>query len=125
MLIALITILFLGGGLENAVLDYVGYIQGSIDEVVLDGERQSDAKATLKTMKQLTSAHAKSNEKAFVALFDEMSELDANGDAVNAIWDVYYQDVESYNEQMIDLRFQLRDSLTRAEWEAIFGGSPE
>ena len=125
MLIALITILFLGGGLENAVLDYVGYIQGSIDEDVLDGERQSDAKATLKTMKQLTSTHAKSNEKAFVALLDEMSELDGNSDAVNAIWDAYYQDVESYNEQMINLRFQLRDSLTRAEWEAIFGGSPE
>ena len=54
-----------------------------------------------------------------------MSSLDTNAVAIGVLWDDYYQDVENYNKQMIDLRFELRESLTRDEWEQIFSDSGE
>ena len=125
MIAALIAVLFLGGGIENAVLDYIGFMRGSVNEVVSDEERQAQAKTTLKDMKKLTSAYSKSNQKAFKTLLAEMSSLDTNAVAIGVLWDDYYQDVENYNKQMIDLRFELRESLTRDEWEQIFSDSGE
>ena len=119
MLIALITILLLGGG-DSAVLDFVSYMRDSVDEVVADDERRKDATATLKEMKKLTNTHLKANGKAFKALLGEVSELETDVAATEAIWSDYNRATESYNQQMIDLRFKLRDSLTRSEWERIF-----
>ena len=125
MLVALITILFLGGGIEDAVLDYVKYTRGNVKEIVADNERQSDAQATLKEMKKLTKDYAKSNRKTFKSLLSAMDSMDVEIDVVDSIWSDYAQSVDAYNGQMIDLRFRLRDSLTREEWQAIFANSSE
>jgi uncharacterized protein YnzC (UPF0291/DUF896 family) len=120
MLVALITILFLGGGIEDAVLDYVKYTRGNVKEIVADNERQSDAQATLKEMRKLTKDYAKSNRKTFKSLLSAIDSIDAEIDVVDSIWSDYAQSVDEYNAQMIDLRFRLRDSLTREEWQAVF-----
>jgi uncharacterized protein YnzC (UPF0291/DUF896 family) len=125
MLVALITILFLGGGIDDAVLDYVKYTRGNVKEIVADNERQSDAQATLKEMKKLTKDYAKSNRKTFKSLLSAMDTVDAETVVIDSIWSDYAESVDSYNAQMIDLRFELRDSLTREEWQAIFGESVE
>ena len=54
MIAALIAILLLGGGVENAVLDYVGFMRSSVDGVVVDEERRADVLATIQEMKKLT-----------------------------------------------------------------------
>ena len=125
MIAALIAILFLGGGVESSVLDYVAYMRGTVKEVVVDDERQTDARATVQAMEKLTSAHTKANEKAFKTLLAEMSELETNSKAVDVLWENHFAAVENYNEEMIDLRFELRHTLTREEWEQMFGGSSE
>lgn len=125
MIAALIAILFLGGGLDDAVLDYVAYARGSVGDIVTDEGRQADARATLKEMKKLTSAHSKSNQKIFKSLLARMSEFGTDTETVDALWDEYYEAVESYNARMIDLRFELRESLTREEWEEVFASSSE
>jgi hypothetical protein len=118
---ALIAILFLGGGVDSSVLDFVGHMRDSVDEVVVDAERRAEARATLKTMKKLTSANEKSNQKAFKALLAELSYSETDFDTVEALWGSYYESIEFYNEEMIDLRFELRDSLTEDEWQKVFG----
>ena len=121
MIAALIAILFLGGGVDSSVLDFVAYIRGSVDEVVVDESRRAEARTTLKDMKKLTSENLKANQKTFKGLLAELSESETNAEAVEALWENYYKSIESYNEQMIDLRFELRDSLTEDEWQQIFG----
>ena len=123
MIAALITILLLGGGIDSSVMDYVAYIRGSVKEVVVDDERQADARATVQAMKKLTSAHSKANQKAFKVLLAEMSEMETDVEAVDSLWENHFRAVEVYNEQMIELRFELRDTLTREEWEQVFNGS--
>jgi hypothetical protein len=125
MIAALIAILFLGGGIEDAVLDYVQYMRGTVKEVVADDERRADARATLNEMKKLTKAHSKSNQKTFKSLLRVMGEMGTEPETVDALWDDYFQTVDSYNERMIDLRFELRDTLTREEWEQMFADSSE
>ena len=125
MIAALIAILFLGGGVDNSVLDYIAYMRGSVKEVVVDDERQADARATVQAMKKLTSAHTKGNQKAFKALVAEMLAMETDVEAVDDLWEEHFRAVEAYNEQMIDLRFELRETLTREEWEQMFGGSNE
>lgn len=125
MIAALIAILFLGGGIEDAVLDDVQYMRGTVKEVVSDDERRADARATLNEMKKLTKAHSKSNQKTFKSLLGVMGEMGAESETVAALWEDYYQAVDSYNERMIDLRFELRDTLTREEWEQMFADSSE
>ena len=125
MIAALIAILFLGGGIEDAVLDYVQYMRGTVKEVVADDERRADARATLNEIKKLTKAHSKSNQKTFKSLLGVMGEMGTEPETVDALWDDYFQTVDSYNERMIDLRFELRDTLTREEWEQMFADSSE
>jgi hypothetical protein len=125
MLVALITNLFLGGGIEHAVLDYVKYIRGSVDDVVADEDRQSAAQATLREMGALTKEHTKANQKAFESLLSEIGEYDQDTGDTEPLWADYTQSVDAYNERMIDLRFELRDTLTRDEWAALFADNPE
>lgn len=120
MIAALIVILFLGGGIEDAVLDYAKYAKGAVKEVVVDDERRSAAVATLKEIQKLTKAQSRSNKQAFKSLLRMASDLDVDADAADALWEDYYLSVDSYNKRIIDLRFELRDSLTREEWNAVF-----
>lgn len=117
----MITISFLGGGVDSAVLDFVGYMQDSVDEVVVDDKRLAEARTTLRTMQKLTSTNQKANQKAFKTLLAELSDSETDFDTVEALWGSYYESIESYNKEMIDLRFELRGSLTEDEWQKVFG----
>ena len=125
MIAALITILILGGGVESAVLDYVKYIRGTVADVVADDDRKAEARSILDDAKKLTKDHARTNETAFESLLAETGSIDADVTTIESLWEDHHQAVKNYNEQMIDLRFRLRDTLTRDEWEALFAGPAE
>ena len=76
-------------------------------------------------MKKLTKGYAKSNQNTFKSLLSAMDTVDSETVVIDSIWSDYAESVDSYNAQMIDLRFELRDSLTREEWQAIFANSSE
>ena len=42
---------------------------------------------------------------------------------IDALWAEHYASVNRYNEDMIDLRFELKEHINREEWEAIFPGA--
>ena len=118
MLIALLTLLFLGGGSTNAVLTYIADSKPVIKETVADETRRAEALATLKAMKGVQQNHAKVVNKSIKALKKELAAgTDTN---TEAFWQDYFASKQVSDEQMIDLRFQLRDQLTREEWDTIF-----
>ena len=120
MLVALLTLLFLGGGGTNAVLAYIGDSRDAVKEVVMDEERQDAALDTLKAMKSRQKEHAKQVRSTIKALKRELKGPGSRSDLVAATWDAYFESQQASNADMIDLRFQLRDQLTREEWETIF-----
>ena len=123
MIAALIAILFLGGGIQDDVLNYVNDIRGSLSDVVDDDDRRAEAKTTLNQMKKITKQRSKSAESALKDLLVQMGDYESSEANIDAIWDGFFESVQAYNIEVIDLRFELKDSLTREEWEALFGSN--
>ena len=117
MLIALFTMLILGGG-DSGILNFIADTQDTVKVVMEKGDRQKEALSTLKAMKKRVSAHNKILKRTSADL-DKALSTDAD---IDAIWEAYFEQWDAYNNEMLDLRFQFRDQLTREEWQQIFGG---
>ena len=119
MLIALMTILFLGGG-TTGLLDFIGGIEDSIEFVMEKDDRRKGALATVKEMKKRTKARNKQVKKSRKELSKVLADPEATEADIDATWETFFAEVESHNADMLDLRFELRDRLTRDEWQQVF-----
>jgi spermidine synthase len=120
MLIALLTILFLGGG-GSGTLDFVAETKDTVKVVMEKDDRRKEALSTLKMMKKRATAHSKvikttSKDLGKALGSDEITDAD-----FDTIWYRYFAQRDSYNSDMLDLRFQLKDQMTREEWVQVFG----
>jgi hypothetical protein len=121
MLIVLITILLLGGS-ATGMLDFIADTQGTVKVVMESDDRRKEVLATLKETKKRTEAHNKmvkgtSKDMNTILSSDEVTEAD-----IDAIWQGYFASRADYNRDMLDLRFQLKDQMTREEWQQVFAG---
>lgn len=119
MLIALFTILLLGGS-ATGMLDFIADTQDTVKVVMEKDDRRKEVLATLKETKKRTDAHNKmvkgaSKDMSKTLSGDEVTEAD-----VDAIWQGYFASRADYNRDMLDLRFQLKDQMTREEWQQVF-----
>ena len=119
MLIALITIMFLGGA-SNGVLDYIADTKDNIKQVMPKGDEQKAALATLKAMKKISNARNKQAKRAAKALDKAYADHAEGGAEVDAIWDELFIEIGHYNNNMLDLRFELKEQISREDWEKIF-----
>ena len=120
MIWALLAVMFFGGGVQDAVLDDIKETKGVVSDVVEDKSRRSDINATLSEMKKRSKQRNKSAKQAFKELQGEMAEHDINEADIDTVFDNHLASLNEYNVDMIDLRFQLKDQLSREEWAALF-----
>jgi hypothetical protein len=121
MLIALFTILILGGS-NTGMLDLIADTQDEVKLVMEKDDRQKEALGTLKSMKKRTDGHNKmvkgsSKDMSKILSGDELTDAD-----IDTIWDTYSTQRAAYNNEMLDLRYQLKDQMTREEWQQVFSG---
>ncbi len=121
MLIVLFTILFLGGG-DTGMLDFIADTQDTVEVVMEKDDRRKEALGTLKAMKKRADAHNKMVKSASKDMNKTLSSDDVTDSDVDTIWDAYFSQRAAYNQDMLDLRFQLKDQLTREEWQQVFAG---
>ncbi len=121
MLIALITILLLGGS-STGMLDFIADTQDTVKVVVENDDRRKDALATLKAMKKRANAHNKMVKRTSKDMNISLSNDEVTDADIDTIWDAYFSQRAAYNQDMLDLRYQLKDQLTREEWQQIFAG---
>jgi RNA binding exosome subunit len=119
MLIALITIFLLGGG-SSTFLDFVADSQDAVKTVMVKGDRQKEALAVLKEMKESTNAHDKQNRKLKKAIGEAIEDREDGTGNLAIIFDQHYENLGQYTSDILDLRFELRELLTQEEWEQIF-----
>lgn len=119
MLIALLTILLLGGG-STAVLAYIADTQDAVKTIMVKDERQKEALGTLKAMKKRTNARNKQVKRATKDLQKALGQDDIDDARIDAIWDGYFAVIDQYDHDMLDLRFELKEQINREEWEQIF-----
>ena len=119
MLIALLTIMLLGGG-ASASLDYIADSRDAVKTVMAEDGRQKDALSVLKAMKKRAKSQNKlvrKSVKELGKLLEGREDITAEGDD---ILDRHLENVESYSSDMLDLRFELKEQITRDEWGQIF-----
>jgi hypothetical protein len=119
MLIALITILFLGGS-STGMLDYIADTQDTVEVVMEKDDRRKEALGTLKSMKKRTNARNKMVKRASKDMSTTLSSDAAADSDIDTVWDAYFAQRAAYNQDMLDLRYQLKDQLTREEWQQVF-----
>ena len=119
MLVALLTILLLGGS-STGVLEYIGDTRDAVKNVMPKGDARKAALSTLKAMKKRTSAHNKTAKRAAKEIAKAFVDHETVADTLDTIWAGYFVQVNKRDADMLDLRFELRESISREEWEAIF-----
>jgi len=122
MLIALITILLLGGS-NTGMLDFIADTQDEVEVVMEKDDRRKEALSTLKAIKSRTEAHNDVVSGTSKELNRALADNDATQVDIDTIWYRYIAQREAYNRDMLDLRFQLKDQMTREEWQQVFGGN--
>jgi len=121
MLIALFTILLLGGG-TTSVLQYIGDAQDTVKIVIPKGDEQKAALSTLKAMKKRTTTLNKAAKQTAKEIDKAFGDHDTTAADLDDIWDGYFAAVDKYNHDMLNLRFELKESVSREEWQQVFGG---
>lgn len=119
MLIALFTILILGGG-STGLLDYIGETEDNIKIVMEKDDRRTAALGNVKNMQKRTKTRNKQVKRAAKELNKTLANHNVTNADIDAVWSVYFEEIESYNKDMLELRFELRNRLTREEWRAVF-----
>ncbi len=122
MLLALYTIFVLGGGFSFAISDVIDDIEQSTKTVVVNDEHRKEALDTIKAMKSLLKDHGKSVGKISKLLGKELAEHTLRNTEIDKLWNQYIDLNSNTMRDMVELRFQLRDQLTRDEWEQVFSG---
>ena len=123
MLAAIITFLLLGGGANDALLSYIKDTSGIIDEVVLDEDRRDAAEDTLDRMKDRAKQLAKEKKAASKSIESFIKEGSEDEAGIEAILDEIEKENRAFNSDMVAMRFELKDQLTREEWEALFSNA--
>ncbi len=121
MLIALFTILILGGG-ATGMLDFIADTQDEVKVVMEKDDRQKEVLSTLKTMKKRTEARNKMVKGTSKDMSKTLSSGDVTDAEIDMVWDAYFSQRAAYNQEILDLRFQLKDQMTREEWQQVFAG---
>ena len=119
MIAVLLVILFLGGD-TSAFLDYISESKELVETVMAKDERQQEALNLLELMEQRSNDH----DKQVKMTFDEFGKLiegrENNLVELAAIGDSHLKNIESFNSDILDLRFEFREHVTREEWAQIF-----
>ena len=119
MLIALFTILLLGGS-STGMLDYIADTQDTVKVVMEKDDRRKEALGTLKTMQKRTDTHNKMVKGASKDISEILSDDEVTDADIDTIWNSYFEQRATYNQDMLDLRFELKDQMTREEWQQVF-----
>ena len=118
MLITLITIMLLGGG-PVGLLD-IGAVKKEIKSVMANTEQRKAALKTLKAAEKRGKAQNKFTKNTSKRLGKALSDHDVVLADVDAIWSEYHNaSMQSYRD-MVDLRFELKQHISRDDWATIF-----
>lgn len=121
MLIGLLVILLLGGT-PSGMLVELSLVQDNIKAVVVKDDQKKAARDVVKKMEKRTKDQNKQVNKYAKRLDDALSDHDFPAADIDKLWSKYHAVRRDYQLRMVDLRFELKEHITREEWQDIFGG---
>jgi len=119
MLIALITIFFLGGSSFGPML-YIDEARDNAKSAIIDADQRKLVRDDLKSMKSRAKQYTKSVKDLTKDLQKEFVEHEVDEADLDVYWDQIFALNASLSEDVIDMRFALRDKVSCEEWSALF-----
>ncbi len=120
MLAALVAYFLLGGGGATGPMLYLEVAVDNIDAAIVDGTRRDQARVTMNAMIDRTEDHHKTVAAMRKELSEVLADYGSDKDKIDQSWATYFELDDQYGKDIIDLRFGLRDQLSREEWQALF-----
>ncbi len=122
MLIALFTILFLGSGSATQLLGNLSEVQDRVKIVMPKDDQRKEALSVLNTMEKRTKSRNKMVKSTVKQMSKELEDHGVTDADIDAVWNDYVQGVDEFHRDIIDLRFDLKQHISREEWQQVFGG---
>lgn len=120
MIIATVTALMYlwgGGGMELFSLEH---LKPQIEQYVNSGERQDQLLALIKVEDKKMVEFNKEANAAGKKLLELNKDYDANADEFQGIIDDFEPQLLQAQSRYVELRFALKEKMTREEWQAVF-----
>jgi len=123
MLVALFTLLFLGGN-PHPLIPYLNVYQDRVEMVIADEGRRDQTMNVLKAFEESTKDRNEEILETAKQLGKAMGDRNSMAADIDVIWNQYFEDVDAFHSLLVDSRFELRQYVNRDEWQAIFVDSP-
>lgn len=120
MLIALLTILLMGGA-QTTLLMHISNTQDNVNLVMPKNDERKAALGVLKQMEKLTGSQNKQTNKYVKQLNKAVADHGHSSSDIDRLWGEFHQQRGNFHTQMIDLRFELKEHISREDWLEIFG----
>lgn len=120
MLIAtLVTLLFLGSG-ASVMLDSIDQMHDNIKSEIVDDITRKAALEIVATMEDTTKDFADADSDGEQELLKLIQQYETTTAELQSNLDAAYEKRIQYQQEMLALRFKLKDQLTREQWDKIF-----
>lgn len=123
MIVALMTLLLLGGG-TTYLLESIDFYQDRMEDLIPVGERRNQAEAVFDAMEDSTDRRHDAVEDVADQLGKLLQDTDVADADLEAALAQYRDAVATYYREMVDHRFELKDHVTREEWQQVFSTTP-
>ena len=120
MIVALLGILFLGGSSGLEIFGVLKDTKKEVKEYVVEDTRRDAALDTVKAMKKRSNEYQdtlKATQKELKQLFKSPT---PSVEDLDALWSRHFADRNAAAEDLVRLRFELKENITREEWAQIF-----
>lgn len=117
----LITYLYLtlSGG-SPAFFDFISDRIDDVKAVMVNGDQQKEAINILKLMEARAEEHQKFVNEIDEELLKLIESRKTQLTEINAMGDRNFDNIALYSSDILDLRYQLKEHVTREEWAQIF-----
>jgi hypothetical protein len=120
MALALYTIFVLSGGGTFGPMVFIDEALDSTKVVIVEDDRRKEANATLKSMRKRSSDYTKATKKLAKEPGLQKQDRNISDEDLDLFWDRLIKLNSEYSNDIVEMRFQLRDQLSREEWKALF-----
>lgn len=123
MLIAtILTLLFLGSD-AGLMADGIDQMHDNIKDRIVDESTRKAALGVVDSMKDTTKDYAKADNDGEKELLKLIQQYGTTTEQLQSHLDASYEQRVEYQQQMLVLRFELKNKLSREQWEKVFSKS--
>lgn len=120
LIAALIALLFMGGSGANFMLDGIDQMKDNVKHQISDETVRKAALDVVERLEDTAKDYGKTDSKDEKALLKLIQDFDSPAADLKANMDASFQQRLAYQKEMIVLRSELKDQLSREQWENVF-----